>query len=149
MFLSLLKNKNILTIILSLCILAILFVFSPFFHVLNKSIQNEYYALKNTYFGTKVSENIVIVTIDKKTVDELGRFPFSREVYVPFLANLKKYGTATLGFDILFIDETEPKIDETFSKSLRDFSNVVLGSAITSEGQIEIPKLFEKDVFSS
>ena len=111
MFPVLLKNRNFLTIILSVCILATLFVFSPFFHVLNKSIQNEYYALKNVYFGTKVSENIVMITIDKKTVEVLGRFPFSREVYIPFLENLKKYSTATIGFDILFIDETDSKID--------------------------------------
>ena len=139
MITKILKNRILLTIILSSIIVCILFIFSPFFHVLNKNIQNGYYGLKNSISWLKVSNNIVVVTIDKKTLDTLGRFPFSRDVYVDFLKNLHKKEVATVAFDILFIDETSEENDRKFASAIDMFDYVVLGASIMSNNDLELP----------
>lgn len=53
------------------------------------------------------SPDIVIVTIDQKTLDELGHWPFSRVHYTRMLDNLRADGAAVVGFDVNF-----PKPDE-------------------------------------
>ena len=53
------------------------------------------------------SDQIVIVAIDEKTLDDLGSWPFSRLHYTRMLENLRDDGAAAIGFDITF-----PKPDE-------------------------------------
>lgn len=151
MFHTILKNRNILTLILSCLVIVFLVVMSPFFHVLNKNIQNNYYSIKNTLFSQTANTNIVISIIDKKTLDELGRFPFSRDIYAQFIKNLETNWVATIGFDILFVDQSDLVADEVFKDSLLESQiPIVFGSAITGNSEIESPlPVFLENIFST
>lgn len=151
MLTKILKNRIILTLLLSCVVIWILVVFSSVFHVLNKNIQNNYYSLKNTIFDQSVNSNILIATIDKETLWELGRFPFSRDVYVEFLKNVERQWAAVVGFDIIFVDESDQSADLAFTDALeRANIPIVFGSSITSSSDIETPlPLFQNTIFSS
>ncbi len=50
---------------------------------------------------------VVIIAIDEKTLDELGRWPFPRSYFADVVDNLNKMGVRALGFDMIF---SEPDI---------------------------------------
>ncbi len=56
---------------------------------------------------TAPGAEVVIIAIDEKTLDELGRWPFPRSYFVDVVENLNKMGVRALGFDMIF---SEPDI---------------------------------------
>ncbi|MBN1571788.1 MAG: adenylate/guanylate cyclase domain-containing protein [Deltaproteobacteria bacterium] len=50
---------------------------------------------------------VIVIAIDEKTLDELGRWPFPRSYFVDVIRNLNKNGVKVLGFDMIF---SEPDI---------------------------------------
>ena len=137
--LGLLKNKNLLTIIISCIIIVMLFASSWFFRVLNKTIQNEYYAIKNDIVWLNANPHIIIVELNDESFQKIWRFPFPRSVYAQALKNLEEYQTAVVAFDILFLDPSTQKEDDIFSQAITEFPNVVLGASINGSGKVNTP----------
>ena len=133
------KNKNILTIIISCIIVFILLLTSSFFRVLNKSIQNNYYNIKNEIVGLSANPNIVIIEVDDKSFEAIWSYPFPRSSYATVLENLKEYNTAVVAFDILFLDNSTVEEDKKFIESVSKYPNVVLWSAKNNAGEIQTP----------
>jgi len=72
---------------------------------------------------------IVIVAIDDASLAELGRFPWDRAVYAPFLANLNQEGNEpkAIAFDIIFSEASDnPDSDMAFAEALAGSPNVIL-----------------------
>lgn len=72
---------------------------------------------------------IVVVTIDDASLEELGRFPWDRAVYAPFLANLNQEGNIpkAIAFDIVFGEESDnPDSDMAFAEALTAYPNVIM-----------------------
>lgn len=141
---KILKNRNILIIVLSILIFNILFISRSLFYVIDKNIQNNYYYVKKA-FQSNVSSNILVVKIDEETLLELWRFPFDREVYVQFLDNLKEYSIATIWFDIIFLDKTNEKSDTAFIEKINTTKKLVFWSSVLEDGTIEEPFFNHKD----
>jgi adenylate cyclase len=53
------------------------------------------------------SGEIVIATIDEKSLDELGRWPWPRTTLARLVERLHKYGVKAVGFDIVFAEPDE------------------------------------------
>ena len=68
---------------------------------------NIFYDRVNTLKSKAPSNQIIIVTIDDRSIAELG-WPINRQVYGSFLKNLADTGNypKAIGFDVLFIDPT-------------------------------------------
>jgi len=66
--------------------------------------------------------NILIVAIDDKSIQEIGRWPWNREVYAPFLVNLDQ--AKLIAFDIAFFEPTPQ--DRTLAGAMKDFGNTIL-----------------------
>ncbi|WP_204601662.1 CHASE2 domain-containing protein [Cohnella boryungensis] len=72
---------------------------------------------------------IVMVAIDDTSLAELGRFPWDRAVYAPFLANLNTEGNLpkAIAFDIIFSEASDnPDSDMAFAEALASYPNVIL-----------------------
>lgn len=81
-------------------------------------------------------EDIFVVAIDDETVDALGRFPFSREYYLPFLEAVSP--AAVVAFDIHFVSESaDPIIDEWLAEQLSLMDNVILAASLNLESELE------------
>jgi len=136
---------------LSLCliILAYTFAASPDHQIIRV---NPFKVLDNLVFDYDMKasmthmphEDIIIVAIDDATVEALGRFPFSREFYIPFLDNVSL--AKAVAFDIHFVSQSEdPYIDELFAEQLALVDNVILAAAVNLESSLERAVYVHKD----
>lgn len=71
--------------------------------------------------GGKVPDDIVIVEIDDRSLDSLGRWPWSRGLHAALLERLRAAGVAGVALDLIFTepDETHPEGDRLFAEALR------------------------------
>lgn len=72
---------------------------------------------------------IGVITIDDKSIAELGRFPWSRTQYVRLLDRLSAAGVKAVLFDVTFSEVESKAIDKSFSEAIKRAGNV--GLAVT------------------
>ncbi|RXE94739.1 CHASE2 domain-containing protein [Pseudoalteromonas phenolica] len=60
---------------------------------------------------------IIIVDIDEKSIDKLGRFPWSRAVIAKLHTNLVNAGVSVIAYDVLFSESEQNPIDRVIGKS--------------------------------
>lgn len=70
-------------------------------------------------------DNVVIVAVDEKSVNALGRWPWPRKKTAQLVGALKPAKIAAL--DIVFSEEEDPASDKVLSDAVKDSGNVVLG----------------------
>lgn len=84
--------------------------------------------------GTRVPPNrIALAVIDNKSIKEIGRWPWSREVFARFIDGLKSYGAKVSVLDIVF---SEPQGNR---------QDMALASAIDNAGQVVMGYFFRND----
>lgn len=77
----------------------------------------------------EVDHRIVVVAIDDNSLEQIGRFPWSRDIYAPFLENLNQEGNIpkAIAFDIIFGEASDnPDADMVFAEALAAYPNVIL-----------------------
>ena len=97
--------------------------------------------MRDFYFNfrgsERVSDAVVIVDIDERSIKELGQWPWERDKFAKILTNLHESGVGIVGLDIVFseADKTSPK---RFAKEwniqradLPDY-DVILSEAVAS-----------------
>ncbi len=87
---KLLKNKNILTLGISLIIFVIIWFLSVLFNFFipsNTVVQN---IILDIAHKAQVSKDIIVIEIDEKTTTRLERFPFDRKVYAPVIQRVNE-----------------------------------------------------------
>ncbi|MBW3005150.1 adenylate/guanylate cyclase domain-containing protein [Candidatus Woesearchaeota archaeon] len=80
----------------------------------------------NLYGGKAPLNTIAIVAIDDKSLQEIGRWPWDREVFAKTIKNINS--SKTIGIDVAFFEESEE--DETLGAVLSD--KVVIPVEFTS-----------------
>ncbi|PKM92912.1 MAG: hypothetical protein CVU80_00825 [Elusimicrobia bacterium HGW-Elusimicrobia-4] len=61
---------------------------------------------------------IVIAAVDEESLEKLGRWPFDRSVHAKLIEKLVKAGVKTIGFDVLFIEKSNPQSDKLLSDAM-------------------------------
>ncbi|MFH1101367.1 MAG: adenylate/guanylate cyclase domain-containing protein [Methanobacteriota archaeon] len=120
----LLKNKLTKTLIVSLSIPLVVSVFmtAGFLDTWESKISDALYTPGPTL------HDIVIVAIDDKSLQELGRWPWPRDRFATVLDDLNQ--SAVIGIDVSFFEPAEG--DSTLADSLNKTGNVVLAMEYTS-----------------
>ena len=74
------------------------------------------------------AHDIVIVAIDERSLQELGRWPWPREKHVELLRKLLEAGSAAVAIDILFAEEDAnyPEVDQLLARAVASHGSVVL-----------------------
>ncbi|MBQ0039423.1 MAG: CHASE2 domain-containing protein [Treponema sp.] len=62
-------------------------------------------------------KSVVMINVDDSSVENIGTWPFSRDVYGDVLVSLKEMGTESVVFDLSFLDKSEAKVDEDYVKN--------------------------------
>ena len=65
----------------------------------------------------KESDNVIMVNIDDSSVDAIGTWPFSRDVYADALVILKDLGAEAAVFDLSFLDKSQSKVNKEYVES--------------------------------
>jgi CHASE2 domain-containing sensor protein/anti-sigma regulatory factor (Ser/Thr protein kinase) len=82
-----------------------------------------------------VSDQIVIVGIDAKTLDTFGKWPLKRRYYVEMLERLGQ--AAVVGFDLLLMESTED--DAQLTTSIQKHGRVILPEYVSNSLKITKP----------
>lgn len=70
-------------------------------------------------------EDVLVVAIDEKSVNKLGRWPWNREILGRLIGNLGD--ASVVAVDIIFSEETAPEEDGYLADQIADNENVILG----------------------
>ena len=101
------------------------------------------YNLKKT-MSHAPHEDIFVVAIDDYTVEALGRFPFDRDYYIPFLESVRP--AKAIAFDIHFVSQSADSfVDEMLAEQLASMDNVILASSVDLESDLERAVVVKKD----
>lgn len=84
--------------------------------------------------ATPTTGRVVLVTIDEKSVDELGRWPWRRSVMARLIDRLSDAGVAAIGLDIVF---SEPEITPE-TETLHDLRGSIEGQEAADGGVLEL-----------
>lgn len=76
----------------------------------------------------KPGDEVVILTIDEKSLDELGRWPWPRSIIARLIDSLTAYEVKVMGFDIVFAEPSQDKKEDArLAKAVKDSGRVILG----------------------
>ena len=72
---------------------------------------------------------IAVVTIDQKSVNEMGPYPWTRDRHAQLISLLSQHGAKTIAFDVLFLepDTDNPDDDEFLAATAAKSDRVVFG----------------------
>ena len=96
------------------------------------SFQQQDYRMKDARFRirgpVRPDKDVVVVAIDHKSIMELGRWPWSREVTGSLIQNLSShYGTKVTALDVVFSELQNDSADQALASSINNAGNVVMG----------------------
>ena len=84
--------------------------------------------LRNNFHPTEASGDIVVVAIDRQSVEELGAMPWPRSAHARLIEEGNKRGAEEIYFDLVFAGETDAAEDQAFRNALSRHDNVVIAA---------------------
>jgi len=83
-----------------------------------------------------LSQNIIIVSVDEKSIKEIGRWPWNRDIMAELINKISEGKPKVIGMDIMFSEEENRESDEKLAEAIEDAGNIVLATAfIVPTGQ--------------
>jgi len=117
----------ILAILGGIALIFLLFYFKIFWHF-DQQLQDKLFVRED------IGENIVIVTIDDKSIQQFGQWPWNRELHAQMIEKLENSEAKAIGYDVTF---SESGIgDEKFIETLNNSQKLVF----PMEGTIKLRK---------
>ncbi|WP_372742603.1 CHASE2 domain-containing protein [Neptunomonas sp.] len=119
---NLFRQKDIGFLLCQAFVLLIAFV--PAHHTL----ENVLYDLFIQEEQTPPPDNLVIIDIDDKSLEALGRWPWPRSLHAEMIQKLNTLGAAVIGYNIAFVEpDTSPDSgDAALKRSIATHGNVIL-----------------------
>lgn len=104
-------------------------------------LDNALYDLHARYWRYTPDDRVVIVAIDPKSLDEIGRFPWPRSIHGQLIDRLTTDGARGIGMDVtMSAPSNDPKNDEEVAASIHNNGKVVLpvfAEAVTLGGSLQ------------
>jgi len=122
---------------ITLLILSI-FVLGSFEGLENKSIEYRF-----RLRGNRIpNSDVVIVTVDEKSIAKLGRWPWSRRVHAEMVNWLTKAGAKVISFDVLFPepDKNDPEGDLLLKRAAAENGRTIFGMFFQTPDITEKPE---------
>lgn len=88
------------------------------------------------------SQRVLIVAIDNRSLAELGRWPWSRDVHAALLDRLTRARPAAVGYDVLFPEPQSPDSDLALAEAIQRNGKVVLPGIIEIPGPNGAPSMW-------
>ena len=114
----------------TLYIVIIVFIFVSSLSYFNIGNELNLKITDNLYGDKKPLEQIIILAIDDKSLQSIGRWPWKREVFVDLFSKLKD--AEVVGIDIAFFESYNKNVDTQLGDSIHNLNNAVLPIEFTS-----------------
>lgn len=87
------------------------------------------------------AKNIAIIAIDEKSLEQIGRWPWPRELHTRLLHRLAPLEHSVIGIDIMFSEpETNPAVDKELAHAMLVYDRIVLPVAPVYDFETETIK---------
>lgn len=116
------KKPFYIAIFITFLSIAAFFAFPGFVKTLDAKWIDNYFFIRGP---VSPAGEVVLVAIDEKSINRIGRWPWPRSVMAKGVEKLSEYGVKALGFDITF-SEPSPE-DATLAAALKKTPNAILG----------------------
>lgn len=153
-------KKNRLLFYLITLISTAIFVALQFFDpdIIREKVESRTYDLrlhlKGLFKQQLPAEDIIIIKIDEKSIKEIGRWPWKRDVMARLISNISKEKPRVIGLDIMFSEREGKKTDRALAAAIKKTKNLVLATAfiLPPEGkdvktQKKLPDFFWDSAF--
>ena len=101
-----------------------LFFQIDFFQTIDDKLQDAKFRLREKVLPSK---DVVLVEIDGRSIDKIGRWPWKRSVLAKLILKLKELGARTIALDMVFSEQSNEKDDKELAEAIKKAQNVVLG----------------------
>ncbi|MBI5043634.1 MAG: CHASE2 domain-containing protein [Nitrospirae bacterium] len=128
-------KKNRLLFYLITLISTAIFVALQFFDpdIIREKVESRTYDLrlhlKGLFKQQLPAEDIIIIKIDEKSIKEIGRWPWKRDVMARLISNISKEKPRVIGLDIMFSEREGKKTDRALAAAIKKTKNLVLATA--------------------
>ncbi|MBB3763486.1 EAL domain-containing protein [Sphingomicrobium lutaoense] len=100
--------------------------------------------LRNLAHENEASGEIVLIEIDKKSVEELGAYPWPRSIHADIIDRTREAGAKSVYFDMVFAGRTTPRDDSRLVEAIRRAGNVTIAAVEERDrdsagSQLELP----------
>jgi len=85
--------------------------------------------LRNLIKEQPPAKDIIVVAIDDKSIGEIGRWPWGRDVMAALVNKISAAGPKVIGIDVMFTERESPEKDEKLAEAIKKADNVVLATA--------------------
>ena len=110
-----------------------------------EALENRAYDLRFRLRRERLADpNIVLVLIDEKTVEKLGRWPFPRIYWAQFFNQMAKYQPKVVALDVIF-SEHDQNINTQFMEKLKTYY-LTEGSAGLKEKTGQLIQLVDQEI---
>lgn len=100
-----------------LVVIALAIVLSMGWH---GALRNALTDLRFAWQSRAASGDVVVVAIDAPSIDQIGVWPWPRQLHAELLRRLQAAGAGDIAFDVDFSTPSDPASDEAFVRALRD-----------------------------
>jgi adenylate cyclase len=105
-------------------------LFDP--QIIREQIESKTYdlrlRLRNILKAPLPPKDVVIVVIDEKSVREIGRWPWRRDVTAELIDRIADAKPKVIGIDIMFTERESAETDERLAKAIKRAGNIVLAT---------------------
>ncbi|NCO83095.1 MAG: adenylate/guanylate cyclase domain-containing protein [Nitrospirae bacterium CG_4_10_14_3_um_filter_44_29] len=120
------KTGILIGSLITLLLAAAAFIKLPLFEALEEKLYDYRFKIRGQ---VKPPDNIVIAAIDEKSIEKLGRWPWSRDKIAKLVKNLSDAGAEIIVFDIIFSEHEK--------------NDAILGKTISRAGNVLLPVVFD------
>jgi adenylate cyclase len=114
-------------------VIVLLFFLYTVFQTLSNTIYD--YDIQNS-MSHMPNEDIIVIRIDEDSINEIGKFPWDRKAYIPFLQQTA--AAKVVAFDIMFgTDSPDPESDRLFADALKQHGKVILATQPITETDLK------------
>jgi adenylate cyclase len=89
------------------------------------------------------STNIIIIAIDEKSIREIGRWPWDRDIVAGLINNITRDKPKVIGIDIMFSEKHNKEADEKLISAIKHAGNVVLATEFNVPEKEDIKEVKE------
>ncbi|MFH1671775.1 MAG: adenylate/guanylate cyclase domain-containing protein [Candidatus Portnoybacteria bacterium] len=93
------------------------------------------------------SNEVIIIGIDNKSLQELGRWPWQRNIHAELIDRISEHKPILIGLDVNFPEKSGSLFDQRLAQSIREAGNIVL--SVEAELVMKEGKLFAQEILSS
>lgn len=120
----------LLAFVSSFAILCIDYASLPFIHNVDLKMKDLRLLLRGPI---KPPSSVIIVTIDNKSVKEIGRWPWSREIIGDLIKGMADYGVKVAALDVVFSESQNLASDTALAEKIALSGNVIEGYFFRNE----------------